>query len=119
MAILELSGVEIDFCPRCRGIWVDRGELGLLLHGRPDAPSSWLRSDARPGRRPCPHCDRTMLAGTSPGTHVTVDACPHGHGIWLDRDELEELIKTRDSPEEVAALARYCQSVFSKTGDPS
>ena len=27
----ERKGVEIDYCPRCRGVWLDRGELDKLL----------------------------------------------------------------------------------------
>lgn len=27
----ERSGVEIDYCPNCRGIWLDRGELDKLI----------------------------------------------------------------------------------------
>lgn len=27
----ERKGVEIDYCPECRGIWLDRGELDKLL----------------------------------------------------------------------------------------
>jgi len=27
----ERQGVEIDYCPACRGIWLDRGELDKLL----------------------------------------------------------------------------------------
>jgi hypothetical protein len=27
----ERQGVEIDYCPSCRGIWLDRGELDKLL----------------------------------------------------------------------------------------
>ena len=27
----ERHGVEIDYCPKCRGIWLDRGELDKLL----------------------------------------------------------------------------------------
>lgn len=27
----ERMGVEIDYCPRCRGVWLDRGELDKLL----------------------------------------------------------------------------------------
>jgi len=27
------SGVLIDVCPRCRGVWLDRGELNRLLEG--------------------------------------------------------------------------------------
>ena len=28
---VDRQGVEIDFCPRCRGVWLDRGELEKLL----------------------------------------------------------------------------------------
>jgi Zn-finger nucleic acid-binding protein len=27
----ERSGVEIDYCPRCRGVWLDRGELDKIV----------------------------------------------------------------------------------------
>jgi Zn-finger nucleic acid-binding protein len=27
----ERQGVEIDYCPTCRGVWLDRGELDKLL----------------------------------------------------------------------------------------
>ncbi|MDF1502373.1 zf-TFIIB domain-containing protein [Roseisolibacter sp. H3M3-2] len=27
----ERSGVEIDYCPKCRGVWLDRGELDKIL----------------------------------------------------------------------------------------
>ena len=27
----EKKGIEIDYCPECRGIWLDRGELEKLL----------------------------------------------------------------------------------------
>ncbi len=27
----EKSGVEIDYCPECRGIWLDRGELEKIM----------------------------------------------------------------------------------------
>jgi Zn-finger nucleic acid-binding protein len=27
----ERHGVEIDYCPQCRGVWLDRGELDKIL----------------------------------------------------------------------------------------
>lgn len=27
----EKHGVEIDYCPKCRGIWLDRGELDKII----------------------------------------------------------------------------------------
>ncbi len=31
LVISERRGIEIDYCPDCRGIWLDRGELDKLL----------------------------------------------------------------------------------------
>jgi Zn-finger nucleic acid-binding protein len=31
LTMSERQGVEIDYCPQCRGIWLDRGELDKLL----------------------------------------------------------------------------------------
>jgi len=31
LAITERSRIEIDYCPTCRGIWLDRGELDKLI----------------------------------------------------------------------------------------
>ena len=27
----DRSGVEIDYCPQCRGVWLDRGELDKII----------------------------------------------------------------------------------------
>jgi len=27
----ERQGIEIDYCPQCRGVWLDRGELDKLI----------------------------------------------------------------------------------------
>jgi Zn-finger nucleic acid-binding protein len=31
LRISDRQGIEIDYCPKCRGIWLDRGELDKLL----------------------------------------------------------------------------------------
>lgn len=31
LQITDRQGVEIDYCPKCRGIWLDRGELDKLI----------------------------------------------------------------------------------------
>jgi len=32
----EKNGVEIDYCPKCRGIWLDRGELEKIMERSAD-----------------------------------------------------------------------------------
>lgn len=31
LTMAERSGVEVDYCPKCRGVWLDRGELDKIL----------------------------------------------------------------------------------------
>lgn len=46
----DRQGVEIDYCPKCRGVWLDRGELDKLvqLSGAQEAP----RAESRPTQAP-------------------------------------------------------------------
>ena len=42
LKIADRQGIEIDYCPQCRGVWLDRGELDKLLDraGTASAPSA-------------------------------------------------------------------------------
>jgi Zn-finger nucleic acid-binding protein len=48
MRVYERSGVTVDQCTECRGIFLDRGELERLL----DAEASWNSRNAAPAGRP-------------------------------------------------------------------
>jgi Zn-finger nucleic acid-binding protein len=51
LSISSREGVEIDFCPQCRGVWLDRGELDKIIDraGAVLAPS--VGGDPRRGDR--------------------------------------------------------------------
>jgi len=53
LAIAERSGVEIDYCPKCRGVWLDRGELDKIID-RSAAEAAPAQGDSRGGRQPAP-----------------------------------------------------------------
>ena len=38
LLMTERQGVEIDYCPQCRGVWLDRGELDKLIERSSAAP---------------------------------------------------------------------------------
>lgn len=41
LMITDRSGIEIDFCPTCRGVWLDRGELDKIIErSAADVPRS-------------------------------------------------------------------------------
>jgi len=49
LLMAERQSIEIDYCPDCRGVWLDRGELDkLIARDSGDAPP---RHDARDDRR--------------------------------------------------------------------
>jgi Zn-finger nucleic acid-binding protein len=31
LVMADRQGIEIDYCPRCRGVWLDRGELDKII----------------------------------------------------------------------------------------
>ena len=31
LVMTDRSGIEIDYCPQCRGVWLDRGELDKII----------------------------------------------------------------------------------------
>ncbi len=39
----DRGGVEIDYCPECRGVWLDRGELDKIVERLSEAP--WAKGD--------------------------------------------------------------------------
>ena len=36
LVMSERSGIEIDYCPQCRGVWLDRGELDKIIERNAD-----------------------------------------------------------------------------------
>ena len=40
LVMSERSGIEIDYCPTCRGVWLDRGELDKIIERSLDQPAS-------------------------------------------------------------------------------
>lgn len=47
----EKNGVEIDYCPECRGIWLDRGELDKIIDRARGARDGYRESERQEYRR--------------------------------------------------------------------
>ncbi len=96
MLVLELSGVEIDYCPFTHGIWLDSGELETLLND-PEAARRLITSfrpcpDSREKKVRCPIC-RKKMEKVLVGEQIVIDRCPAGHGLWFDQGELRAVLK--------------------------
>jgi len=94
----------LDFCPKCGGVWCDGGELRKILESREKKFSPAQRKEISASENDalgveekdliaeheCVLCSAPMRRiNFSDTSGIVIDTCPHGHGVWLDRDELE------------------------------
>lgn len=117
LIILELDQVEVDFCTTCSGVWLDSGELEILLsetEGK-DAVFGSFTADVKSEEKPvrCPACSKRMVK-VRYGTEqpVVLDRCPNGHGLWFDRGELEAVIALADQ-KETSRVLKLIRDIFS------
>ena len=45
LVMSERQGIEIDYCPECRGIWLDRGELDKIIEKSTNEQAAPMRSN--------------------------------------------------------------------------
>jgi len=99
------ADVEVQVCPRCRGLWLDRESLRRLEGQPPDAPDApdesvpadvekaFALARERKGRPPaCLRCARRMERREyAYCSQILIDTCPYCRGVWLDGGELDAI----------------------------
>ena len=114
------EGLEVDLCPRCGGLWLDRGEITRAAR-LPEAELMRLRSlltdvggpppQPTESSAPCPACDGTLSEVVLGSVHV--DYCGKCHGIFLDRGELEEALVAVRGRDTAASLRQVVAAAAS------
>jgi Zn-finger nucleic acid-binding protein len=61
LVMADRSGIEIDYCPACRGVWLDRGELDKIIER-----STTVAAPAAPPVAPSPVATAPVAAAPSP-----------------------------------------------------
>lgn len=97
MVVLEAESVEIDHCLSCGGVWLDGGELEILLEGAAnrDELMGALRVavEERERKLRCPICSKKLdKVRYGDEGDLLLDKCPRNDGIWFDRDELSRAL---------------------------
>ncbi len=54
LVMADRGGVEIDYCPKCRGVWLDRGELDKIIERSAGAPAAAPVAAAAPRQAAAP-----------------------------------------------------------------
>ncbi|MGV8952915.1 MAG: zf-TFIIB domain-containing protein [Cypionkella sp.] len=59
LVMADRGGVEIDYCPKCRGVWLDRGELDKIIErSSQEAPAAQVTPQPAPIYQPEPQAYR-------------------------------------------------------------
>lgn len=94
------TGLEIDSCPECQGLWFDSGELRKFFSSPALQQRFFLEDHVEPLQtvgytistraRACPRC-RVAMRENLVGD-INVDRCEQCNGIWLDHGELKRIV---------------------------
>ncbi|HSC81416.1 MAG TPA: zf-TFIIB domain-containing protein [Chitinolyticbacter sp.] len=89
LVMSERAGVEIDYCPQCRGVWLDRGELDKIIEraAREMAPSP---QQAQPAAAPAYQQPQQPQQFQQPQQYHG-DHYQKGHKPYRKKSFLEEL----------------------------
>ncbi|MHC4157406.1 MAG: TFIIB-type zinc ribbon-containing protein, partial [Planctomycetota bacterium] len=103
--LYTVFGIKVEACSKCKGILLDRNELRSLkdktskgswqtLRWMDDEVEAIDKTKAMPARRLCPRCEGTKMVCAGFGdSKVIIDWCPKCQGVWLDRDEFQEIMQ--------------------------
>jgi Zn-finger nucleic acid-binding protein len=76
----ERQGIEIDYCPQCRGVWLDRGELDKII----ERSASEARPASPDNTRPPVYPQNPVSHGSHPSHHDKEHYKKKKRGGFLD-----------------------------------
>lgn len=114
MVALEFADFEVDTCLDCGGIWLDSGELEMILGQDVSIKVAADSGNVSVSKRKCPVCNKKMNAHAigSPGA-TEIDVCTSEHGIWFDRGELATIAESLQEPLRSTVLDQM-RAIFTK-----
>lgn len=62
LLISEKKGVEIDYCPECRGIWLDRGELEKIMEKEDTYINKEINESSHKKEKPKKHKKESFIS---------------------------------------------------------
>jgi len=124
---VTFSGIELDKCHHCDGIWLDYGEIEQLCSSQlTDIEQSLEERYGNPpcvpgetaGYMRCPKCEGKRLQQftytyTAP---VRVDRCEACFGMWVDKGELDAISADREKTDKIGHET-HTRSLLRSIGD--
>ena len=88
------GAMEVERCPKCRGMWLDFNELDRLedlAFDEDDRKGSLVHRESRTNCL-CPHCESLLKEFQYRLYDLKLEYCENQHGFWLDAGEDERVI---------------------------
>ncbi|HOW12913.1 MAG TPA: zf-TFIIB domain-containing protein [Candidatus Pacearchaeota archaeon] len=115
-----LCNTEIDYCPRCFGLWFEEDELRWAKDEK-DKDLNWLDIDlwkdpkkfkVSYGIRLCPSCRLPLYEVYYGDSKIIVDVCNVCKGVWLDRGEFKKIIDYLKEKQKYEILNNYSENLL-------
>ena len=121
MITLELTEVEVDHCVHCGGIWLDTGELEILMDDPAKTKQLLDSFEEDPAvveqTRRCPICEKKMakVAVGRSKPRLLIDKCRRTDGLWFDKGELQDILD-RGELDKDSRIRRLLADMFGQDG---
>lgn len=111
---------EIDYCPRCLGLWFNKDELREAKDEK-DRNLNWLDFDlwkdekhfkVAKSRNICPVCSVPLYEVNYGDSDIKVDLCSICQGVFLDRGEFKKVIDYLKEKEKYEILNNYFKNLI-------
>jgi Zn-finger nucleic acid-binding protein len=118
METRKLAGTEVDECPRCRGVWFDRGELESAKD-QVDPDLQWMDLESwkpeedfhvETSSLECPRCGHGMAGIEHRGAKVQIFHCGGCEGVWLDGGTFPRIIQAMEREIQTKPLSDYAKA---------
>ena len=97
---IKIGDAKVDRCKECSGLWFNAGELRRAKDFQDEYikwfdVDLWQKQDSfkvAASPRLCPVCKIPFYNFEYGDSNVRIDVCKNCHGVWLDKDEFNNLI---------------------------
>ncbi|MFA6897544.1 MAG: zf-TFIIB domain-containing protein [Patescibacteria group bacterium] len=112
---VSVNHCRVDRCEKCGGIWFDKDELNAVKDER-DENLAWLDFDLWSNEDKlksggtflsCPRDGSPLYRIQYGSSQVEADVCLECHGVWLDKGELDKVIKDLEQKINTETLPEY------------
>lgn len=119
------NNVEVDFCPKCLGMWFDEDELRMVKDNK-DKSLNWLDIDLWRDRsrfevfhtnRYCPDCRVGLSEIKYDESKIKIDFCKKCQGVWLDRGEFKQIMNYLKQKSDYEILNHYSKNLLLELGE--